>query len=400
MLCIAETPYQATMAFLLFRQRETTGAQHVTLALSNAIPNAKAIAYQLTRTKAFDRVTILEPSYSLPVRFYGAFNIFQNFFFRSYCKRQYQSFSSSVLMKSYDVLACSGTTRLTLDARLYSTANGISIFFDDGAGSHTGSIFQAFSFFDDIGLKTKDMVGIRHRAKSLAKAIARRVFPQAKYNTKEIWLFDPSSQEVDNFSNIAVKTIPSVDRSELTKIFSGENQQLRLSTEAVYLSLPSSVHQELRECERKIIDLLETIFGRALSVKVHPRCSDNAFTLTNAKLIPSSVNWEKLILNGAINEKTLLFGLASTAQLTPKTFMDLEPNLFLLYNLFPKNLINQESCRRFAEEARRKYSDPSRVHTVESWDNLRALATQLRPTANEPQSLSACSQDSSASISS
>lgn len=372
-LCVVETPYQALMAYLIFQERDRFDPASVTLAISSLVPNAQELAALLLEQHVFDEIILASPRYSLPVRFYGLFNILDNYLRPKHSQKQFAEMFPDLADRNFDVLACSGTTRFSLDAKIQCVKDGETVFFDDGSGSHTGLVFRAFSFFDEIIHEPKENGSFSQNLKLVAKRFFKKMYPAASYNTKEVWLFKATPEEKSMFTNIGIFDIPIAEKDTLSNLFGSAHYSIPKSIRAIYLSLPSSVHPSLLETEEKIIATLEEEYGSSLAIKLHPRCDTPPYVGESARLIPSDALWEGLILDGTIDESVTLIGCASTAQLTPKTIGNVEPKLVFTYELFDPRFISMQNGRSFMTKCLEAYRDKARIFNITSFDKIEPI---------------------------
>lgn len=372
-LCIVETPFQVLMAYMMFSDRGITGVASVTLALSSQIRDATELADTLDNLGVFESVVVITPRYQLPVRGYGLYNVVDNFFRPRHCRNQFFEFFPVFKDQQYDLIACSGTTRLTLDAIIQCTQTSQCVFFDDGVGSHNGAVFEAFSFFEEIISVDRRSNSFKHRVKLFGKRIMKRVFPRASFDIQELWLFNASSNDKDRYVGVPVHDIPLGEPRRISSIFGFKGRSIPSGVRIIYLSLPSSAHPLLKSTELEIIRLLNDYLGDEFAVKIHPRGLDDDFSSLGVQTILPNVVWEGLVLDGTITDSTVLLGCSSTALLTPKTFAGLEPELVFLYQLFSQDVIVSKNCQDIVNDALSRYSRPDKIKDISSMPEFEKL---------------------------
>lgn len=111
----------------------------------------------------------------------------------------------------------------------------------------------------------------------------------------------------------------------------------------------------------------------SFAVRRHPR--DNHTYLNQTK--QDNTSWEMICLNEAINDNTILCGIASTAQLMPKILNEKEPYLIFLYDIYQlrnKNLIAAQKTKELAETL---YVDKTKIYVPSSIKQLETITKEI-----------------------
>lgn len=140
---------------------------------------------------------------------------------------------------------------------------------------------------------------------------------------------------------------------------------------AIFLSQP----MEIMGYTKREISLYNSIlkellpYKDKLGVKLHPKERENRYFALD--LIKTGDFWE-LLCATEIADDSLLIGVFSTAQLTPKLLFDKEPFLLFTYKLVgpEKNAKNKE-LDKFVDEFKSSYRNPNKVINANSTEEYK-----------------------------
>ena len=292
--------------------------------------------------------------------------------------KQFTDAFPEVSVGNYDILFCSFPDRAALEAKRAYVANGITCFFDDGTASHSGEIFKLLSCYDDKTLDIRVTRSGKERLKNTLKRFACQMLPQnAKFNIDSLFLFGGNEGYVEDVGKIAIRRIPSPPRDLVAKVFLDEANlnQYRKKT-AIYLTLPDNVSEKSKEIERRILLLLEKLTDNRVSVKLHPRRNSADFSWINDLLLPQSM-WEAILIEGMVDEHSVLISPCSTAQTSPKLFMGLEPYLVFTYQVFPASDMPCSSFNTTISDITHAYSDKTKVIEITRMEQFELIANMI-----------------------
>lgn len=237
-------------------------------------------------------------------------------------------------------------------------------YFDDGIGSYLDDrAYQPKKA--DIAVR-KALFGSRavkldHDLYLLSPELYRKINPNSShrlFGIKQIW-----------------KNIEWIRR--LNYIFSiGEIQPLTQKAVILGQIFGELFDDQQADIMKGIYRTVSESFGKENTIlKKHPRSSEN--DIQGLECYPDyGIPFEMICMNNSISDKVLI-AYTSTAAGTPKTLLDKEPYLILLYKLaVPKNGL-WEAVDEFYKNIKSIYSHPERVMIPESLDELKEYLNRL-----------------------
>lgn len=362
-VCIINTPFQLlSLLCLLFSSKNQTYAQ-CDLLVSPNFDKAQEMCNRLSTLNIFNNVWCGDTTYLGWNKHLAINRIKDNLFTKSKDEDRLFSAFPEAKGKEYDVLICSFFHNLSFDVKTLLVPNGISIFIDDGAGSHCGGMFKPFACMDDIvqfgavSLKPKEMV------KTILKKLFRPVLKNQFYmNIQEIALFSPTPEEISRFKNVIVSEIPLQQSNDFSTVLAPDMKvEHYRNVQYMYLTLPDSIDKQLLDVEHEIINFLYKKLRKNLIIKPHPRRSIKNLLEFNEILAPPSDSWELLLLDGIIDEEKTLIGYASSAQVHPKTLCNIEPKLVFLAKIFPVQENILSNSQQMIVDISNRYSNTNRI---------------------------------------
>lgn len=246
------------------------------------------------------------------------------------------------LLDSYERVLCTYPYDTAIDL-LACSPDAVLELFDDGLGSYVGDILGPFSL-------------------SLAPRLAA------------VYLCAPELSHND--LQVVPKKLPiSFDDAELVgdlcRIFLVDSRELSIyhGWHIVYLTQPTD-----GMARREVLD--EQVAGILLQhaddvvVRPHPRDARNHHAGLTYDM--SSIPWELACMFGIVSDDSMLIAECSTAQLTPRLLVGVQPRLVFLSEVLasesPSDLLSKE--RELAGIIGSMYAEPSRVFTPANVEEL------------------------------
>lgn len=375
-ICVVETPFQVLGAICLAVQLKKSGDYRFDILLSSRIPQAGELVGRLRREAVFENVFITN-GYYIERRSPGVDFIREAVLAHDHGRSLFEVICPYLIGQHYDILLCSGVTRLTLDVKRFLVRDGASWFFDDGTGSHTGEVFTAFLFFDKRILVKGRRESLKNRVKEVAKKLfyPTAIALQCKYDIEELWLFAPTKLDVSNYRSwVSIKEIQlDLPLGLLERIFHDAPLDAYIDTKYIYLTLPDDVAESAKKTELELCRIMSSSFGADFAIRLHPRRASADFPVNSFNILPRTVLWEMAVLTGAVSNDTVLIAAGSTAQLTPCQLKRCFPPLVLAYRLFEKDGLQVSAFESVASTLLDKYSQNGGVFVPESLDELRRI---------------------------
>lgn len=382
-LCLASTPFQLMCLLYSLHSVEMSLVRECDLLVYSDFAGANALIEPLQATGLFGSVWCVQPFYP-EYHHLGTTYILENAFKKEECRQRFFQSCPFLIGGEYDVLLCSCANRLSLDAKRYCVPKGFSIFFDDGAGSHSGNVFKNFACFDAKLVSMKLSLSSKERLKAVLRRLGCMIVGKdACFDIRQIWLISPSQKEVDSFAGYNVRLIVPNDEDgmvakTLSKSFDAANYE---NVKHIYLVSSGFLPEETLEKEHSIIAQLNQKLGGRLFLRLHPNRSSEDFEDFKDQILPREDLWELLIGEGIITGDSCLYGLCTTAQLSPKTIYGIEPTVTFLYHLVSSNGLPITDFNQMASDLKNAYMDSDKVFMptdeVSFWNYIdRVICTQ------------------------
>ena len=349
------------------------------LVLYEGFAEAHSLVERVRATGLFNEVWGVVPFYP-EYHHLGTTYLKESFFQPLESKVRFYSGCPFLEGRNYDVFMCACANRLSLDAKRYCVPRGYSIFFDDGAGSHSGNVFKNFACFDTSLASFRLSLDKKERLKSLARRVACvAVGKEACFNIKQIWLLGPTETEEKAFRGVEVRRIPLDDASGVVAraLGGGSDPHRYEGVRHIYLVSSGFLPEETLRWEQKLIEELDKKLGGKLYLRLHPNRSSDDFPDMLERILPRDDLWELLIGEGVINDESVLYGLCTTAQMTPKTIYGLEPTLVMLYRLVSPQGLPITDFGQMAGDLQHRYHHRERVIIPETEDEFWASIDQF-----------------------
>ena len=178
----------------------------------------------------------------------------------------------------------------------------------------------------------------------------------------------------NSVSNIEIEEIPGVYNKELCaflkKVFlpSGYGRTYN-ENDVIYLQQPVTQWScEYVDLEKQLLQRCFEKLGDRFKIRCHP------VTVGNPRIKGISYDiqnyaWEALCIE-EITDKSILMGVFSTAQYSPKQIFNSEPSIIFIHRIIKPTNIEQAEIERMIEVLRTKYSDKSKIYMPDSIDEL------------------------------
>lgn len=226
---------------------------------------------------------------------------------------------------------------------------------DDGAGSYYAD-------------PANDSVSTLHR-------IFTRIFHVGAHTVTPRAIYLYQTNGAGGHTEVEVRPLPRPTEEFLAKartIFAADHDDIRAGRRAIWLTQPDEYARSTEAVDRKLAECFSP-YRDAVLVRRHPR-DDRAELYRGFAIDPGRELWE-LTVPFLDEEGTLLLGVYSTAQMTPKQIYDREPTAVFLFRLYqgilPEDWIM--GFTRAVEELRALYRKPERIVVPESMEELERL---------------------------
>lgn len=340
-ICVAETPFQllSISAFIMQRlQEEEADSFEADLLIRenfSAVSLVNEIAVSLNLFRRIVRVEFSEPLSDHAIRQYYLETVFRS----NKRKKLLESATGICSTKKYSGLICTTVSALTRDVKKYYVKrDGFTILCDDGAGSHTGTLYDSNLMVDDI-LSLRQSCKSRIPAmKNMAKSFIQMLAPATwHYNVVGIALAHAGRYE----RSVYASDIPiiSIDRGmtdvleEMSACPLKDGRDTYTSNRVVFLSLPGDLPASTLESERDLMLLAGDVWPTDVVVRQHPRRERLERCQSCFEVDDGTSIWEILVSNSIINQNHILIGFPSTAFFAPKNLLGVEPRIVLLHKL-------------------------------------------------------------------
>lgn len=376
-VCVVESLFQLLGALGL--ADSLTPDSGIDLIISSRVHNADEVKRIIGKLELFDNI-YLTNGYYIECRTQGIDFIIDFFSTKDHGEDYFNRICPDLEKKKYDVLLCSGVTRLTIDIKRFCVRDGESWFFDDGTGSHNGEVFTAFLFFD---------TGVLSRHRKINKSILRKriasfllkpfaKFARCEYRMTSLWLFSPNQIDLTNYSDrIVIRSLScGVVESFFDRILTKEERNAYANCKCIYLTLPEDISLKARQQEIDLCRFLFSSIGDDFAIRLHPRRTINDFSSMGMNVLNSEPPWEALIMAGDISENTVLMAVGSTAQISPWMLKKEQPYIVMLHKLIDCGA-RYSALELTAKSYRDSYTMKERVIIPASIDELMKAVVPL-----------------------
>lgn len=374
LLCVASTPFQLLGLISIFTDPAFNDYASSDLVVINKFSTAHAIARRIKRENIFCSVICIEDEYE-DAQHEGASYLIEWSVSEEKCIRRFYQAAPQLEGKKYDVLVCSNSERFCLEAKRICVPEGYTVFFDDGTGSQSGSVFKTFACFDERTLSLQLRYSKNEIIKKIIKKIVCHILPtKAKLDIRSLWLWSVNGASISRFNKLKVNNIKMTNTQVILDIFcndipSGEINKY-IKAKYIYLSLPDNISDNDRETEHSLIRQLACELGDSFCVRVHPRGSSHWYIENDISLLTNKLLWEACFAADIFRNTITLLGACSTAQTTPKYLFGREDRVVFLYRLFHNSALPKEAFKESVFDLAGAYSDKRKVFVPISVEQL------------------------------
>jgi hypothetical protein len=364
---VADTPFQVLVSTMIFASPEAEKYGAVDLVLMDQFNGCESYA-RLARESGLFRTVAVVPRYYGESSHFGTSYLLNSTFRAGRARRAFDAAVGHAVDGPYDVLYCSCSTQLSLDAKKYLVPSGETVFYDDGTGSHSGGVFKAFSCFDRNASKPDLNRSATERVKAAVRNIVCHAMPASwTYNVSKMLLVNPSEETKRRLAPYRVEAVqvPANMGELFSSMVPADVFDAYKRAKFIYFTLPGNVSEQALAIEMDIVRELQAAHGLDLSIKVHPRRPASDFNGMGLDVLPDA-NWEILLFMGAISDGTTLGAVCSTTQYAPKLLMDLEPRCEFYYKRFENTDIQTTSAQTIVEDMLASYAHKDRLRVLDA----------------------------------
>lgn len=363
-----ESPLQLLSSIAIVEDEEKN-IGFSTLIISRRFRGADCYASRLAETGIFNQVLLSDYSYRNPERA----PLLEALRDRGYAP-QFVELANKIALSEYDNLFFPGVNNLNLELKSRFVRNGHSELIDDGTGSHNGSIAKAYSLLDPIVNYRKRRYPDRFCARRMAKAVTRLTIGwRYQMDVQAVNLFNPSNADKEQYRKVQVHSlaVPS-HLSELGTIFPLTYIHDYAKRRLVYLTLPDNAPEKLLEMEDDIVHALASEYGSELIIRCHPRCQRMNGAMNGALVDRGDGFWELYWAKGLLDEKSILIGMMSSAQVTPKIIANSEPALIFLSKIAFGDKANSHTIKDIMS----RYENADRIMVPSNIADMKATVSK------------------------
>lgn len=372
MLCVVGSPFQVMALVLMMSMRQNKGFRCCDVIVYDTIPDGEGIVERLRGTGLFSHVEYVSARYP-ESKHRGLQHVVDVLRPRRSMERLF-AFCPYLIDRKYDVLLTSWASGIALDAKVSCVPDGETVLFDDGAGSHTGNVFEWFACFDDVA-EVKGFYGKKTFVKNVMKKMLRSVFGRKiTLNIRQAWLLSPMVQWRPRCGLIVFQIEMESGLSCALKVLglSDEDDSVVLPR-IIYFTLPDYAAEELKKSELDLLGLLDESFGSEFAIRVHPLRDKRDVEDLSFRVMDNSILWEAQIAKTDQSAQLVLIGAGSSAQISPKLIFGREPSVIFSYKLLPLEVGMVSSFDKMAADLLEMYSDRSRIHVPMDIEALKGL---------------------------
>lgn len=308
-------------------------------------------------------------------------NIFDNCFVYMDCKTRWESLGKKLtsvflpklhikqnVIGNLDVKGMQYDIVFTSFPRYFSLALAFCMskpkiyYFDEGVGSYEGDISHLPDFMNLLyRLGGHDLM---------------------KYRPEKLYVNNASCCK-----SFACEKIVEISRSgkedydkecQIESVFEFEKNKLAYNKRIIMLSQPNDEKSSITdEVNQRIYGILNK-YANDLLVRLHPRQSLNEIPRGDYVVDEGEGVWE-LICRNSIQEDTILLGVFSSAQLTPKILYNKEPYIIFMYKFYPAvyKIIHDSPYETLINDFIEMYHDKDKIFIPESEMELKQLLEDI-----------------------
>lgn len=239
---------------------------------------------------------------------------------------------------------------------------------DDGLGS----------YFGNIALRASKKMLFLHKYVFRGKLI--QPFTKLYLNCPEFY-----KGELENI----ICKMPEIQSSReicdtLFEVFQYQKNNLYNEHKVVFLTQYFSSHYNYKT-EKKILDLLQELYGDRFLVRIHPRQKTSDYDSFYVDQINNM--WELECLE-QLKGNNVLISVYSTAQVFPKLLFDKEPYVIFLYKLMFDNVSDNMYCKdadSLISSLTNAYKHKNRIYVPTTFEELIIILNSLKDEVCENQ---------------
>ena len=315
---LCETQLNLLNAIVFVLSNEINSKGNSDIYICGIFRDSRLITERVKQSEVFENVYFISPILDIKRKMFALF-------FPRCALKKYSG--NTINFKTRYSNSCFFSTDLFVQAFFRSFEYGNVIRLDDGLASYFGDItYRA----------TKKLLFLN---KYVFKNRIIRQFTKLYLNSPDFY-----NGELKNI----ICEMPKFKNSReicdiLFKIFQYQKNDLYKNHEVIFLTQPfdESYHYNC-ETERKILELLQELFGERFLVRIHPGQKPGGYD----NFCTDKINnmWELECLE-QLSDNNILIGTYSTAQIFPKLLLDKEPYIIFLYKLLFDNAQYNNCCK-------------------------------------------------------
>lgn len=372
MLCVAGSPFQVMALVLMLTMRQNKDFDCCDVVIYDTIPDGEGVVERLRGTGLFSYVEYIPVRY--PESKHRGLQHVVDVLRPHRSSERLFTFCPYLMGREYDVLLTSWASGIALDAKILCVPDGETILFDDGAGSHTGNVFEWFACFDNVA-EVKGFHGGRALAKSLVKKILRLIFgKKITLNIKQIWLLSPMVQWEPrcNLEVFQIEMEPGLSCA-LSVLGLDDDCDSLVLPKIIYFTLPDYAADELKKSELELLRSLDENFVGKFAIRVHPLRDKGDVEEFSSRIMDNRLLWEAQIAKIEQDASLMLIGAGSSAQVSPKLIFGQEPVIVFTYKLLPLETSMVSSFDKMAADLLEMYGDRSKIYVPTDIEALKGL---------------------------
>ncbi len=363
---IADTPYQLLNAinyYIQVERRSTKADLYVELKYESS----KEIVKRIQQADLFDKVIFFENDVSEAEKNKNALYSIKRFIEVAIPRLRVKHClkpAFTVCKNNYSKIICFSGIEFTI-AMIRMNNNADVILLDEG----NASVVSKNPLIDQYK-RTMGKMEFIYRMAGLKLE---------KLDVSSLFLYNPSLYPFKE-KEFEVKKLPSLNcNNELTTdiismIFGGFIDDEYTDKHIIYLAQPlDNIACDYIDIEKRIAKVLKE-YDRYSIVRVHPALKNINFY--DIDIDKKQLMWE-LLCSNYVDEDSILIAYSSSAQLSPKTVYDKEPNIVFTYKLYTQTMEERSSCDQSVLNLKGIYRNQGKIYVPDSIDEFNNVLNRL-----------------------